>query len=48
MEASGEMSRYLRSAFLADLLGRFTALYSRVGSPDFSKTAVNRISGEIG
>ncbi|OCJ51110.1 hypothetical protein A6U92_05595 [Agrobacterium rubi] len=37
----------LKSAFLADLLGRFTTLFSRVGSPDFSSAALERISGEL-
>lgn len=37
----------LKSAFLADLLGRFTTLFSRVGSPDFSSAAIEKISGEL-
>ena len=37
----------LKSTFLADMLSRFTGLYSRVGSPDFTSITANRISREI-
>ena len=37
----------LRQAFLSDLLTRFSALYNRVGSPDFSDETVNRYSSEV-
>ena len=37
----------LKSSFLADLVSRFSALYSRAGSPDFSELAIEKISGEI-
>lgn len=37
----------LKAAFLSDLLSRFTALFSRIGSPDFSSIVVNKYMGEI-
>jgi len=37
----------LKASFLPDLLSRFTALYSRIGSPDFSRETVDRYVGEI-
>lgn len=37
----------LKSQFLSDMLSRFTALFSRVGSPDFSKMTIDRYSSEI-
>lgn len=37
----------LKSAFLADFLTRFTGLYSRIGSPDFSDATITKICGEI-
>lgn len=37
----------LKPSFLADLLNRFTSLYSRVGSPDFSSSVVEKYSLEL-
>lgn len=37
----------LKSEFLSDLLSRYCAVYSRVGSPDFSKHSLLRISAEV-
>jgi hypothetical protein len=37
----------LKPAFLADLLTRFSALYNRVGSPDFSVQTVGIYSQEV-
>lgn len=37
----------LQQSYTADLLTRFTGLYSRLGSPDFSPVAVNRITNEL-
>ena len=37
----------LKSSFLSDLLSRFTALYGRIGSPDFSDATIDRFAGEI-
>lgn len=37
----------LRASFLADLLSRFTGLYSRIGSPDFSKTQIEKYASEL-
>lgn len=38
----------LKSAFLSDLLTRFSALYNRVGSPDFTDETVATYSAEVG
>jgi len=38
----------LRPAFLSDLLTRFSALYNRIGSPDFTKETISLYSSEIG
>ncbi|WP_242359859.1 hypothetical protein [Anaeromyxobacter sp. SG17] len=38
----------LQSRFLADLLTRYIALYSRLGSPDFSEETVSAFAGELG
>ena len=38
----------LRDRFLSDLLTRFVALYSRLGSPDFSHETAKAISKELG
>lgn len=38
----------LRDRFLSDLLTKFVALYSRLGSPDFSQESVETISRELG
>jgi hypothetical protein len=38
----------LRDRFLSDLLTKFVALYSRLGSPDFSEESVETISRELG
>jgi hypothetical protein len=38
----------LRDRFLSDLLTKFVALYSRLGSPDFSEESVDSISKELG
>ncbi|CAN7418393.1 hypothetical protein [Brevundimonas sp. LjRoot202] len=37
----------LKSEFLADLLTRYCAVYSRVGSPDFSAHSLVRITKEV-
>ena len=37
----------LKASFLSDLSTRFTALYGRIGSPDFSSVTVDRYAGEI-
>ncbi len=37
----------LKPAFLADLLTRFSALYNRVGSPDFSNQTVETYAQEV-
>lgn len=37
----------LKSDFLSDLLTRFSALYNRIGSPDFSSETVSRYSKEV-
>jgi hypothetical protein len=38
----------LRDRFLSDLLTKFVAVYSRLGSPDFSQESVETISRELG
>jgi hypothetical protein len=38
----------LQDRFLSDLLTKFVALYSRLGSPDFSQESVEAISRELG
>lgn len=38
----------LRDRFLSDLLTKFVALYSRLGSPDFSQESIETISRELG
>jgi hypothetical protein len=38
----------LQERFLSDLLTKFVALYSRLGSPDFSQESVETISRELG
>ena len=38
----------LQDRFLSDLLTKFVALYSRLGSPDFSQESVETISRELG
>lgn len=37
----------LKNDFLADLLNRYCSVYSRIGSPDFTSSSVQRISKEI-
>jgi hypothetical protein len=37
----------LKSAFLSDLLTRFSALYNRVGSPDFTNQTINSYLQEV-
>lgn len=37
----------LKASFLADMLSRFTALYSRIGSPDFSKMQMDKYALEL-
>lgn len=37
----------LRPRFLSDLLTRYVSLYTRLGSPDFSRESVTRYVGEI-
>lgn len=37
----------LRGEFLSDLLTRFTGLFGRIGSPDFSSIAIDKYIGEI-
>lgn len=37
----------LKSAFLSDLLTRFSALYNRVGSPDFTNQTINSYVQEV-
>lgn len=37
----------LKSAFLSDLLTRFSSLYNRIGSPDFSDDTVKLYSSEV-
>jgi hypothetical protein len=37
----------VRPRFMSDILTRFTALYGRIGSPDFSAVAVEKYSNEI-
>ncbi|WP_139341804.1 hypothetical protein [Roseomonas mucosa] len=37
----------LRNAFLSDLLTRFSALYNRIGSPDFSNSTVATYANEV-
>jgi hypothetical protein len=38
----------LRHQFLVDMLAKYIALYSRVGSPDFPDTLVSRLAKDIG
>lgn len=38
----------LQSRFLADLLTKFVNLYSRIGSPDFTRETVEAFSNELG
>jgi hypothetical protein len=38
----------LQNRFLADLLTKFVALYSRLGSPDFTRTTIETLSEELG
>jgi hypothetical protein len=38
----------LQDRFLSDLLTKFVAVYSRLGSPDFSQESVENISAELG
>lgn len=37
----------LKASFLADMLSRFTALYSRIGSPDFSTMQIDKYALEL-
>ncbi|MBY3044179.1 hypothetical protein [Rhizobium leguminosarum] len=37
----------VKQAFLADMLSRFTALFSRVGSPDFSRSTIEKYMLEM-
>ena len=37
----------IRPRFLSDLLTRFTALYSRIGSPDFTEGTVDQYVDQI-
>lgn len=37
----------LKAQFLSDLISRFTSLYGRIGSPDFSRATVEKISNEF-
>ncbi|WP_139333687.1 hypothetical protein [Bosea sp. TND4EK4] len=37
----------LKSQFMSDLLSRFTSLFSRIGSPDFSKFTITKYCAEI-
>jgi hypothetical protein len=37
----------LRPRFFADLLSKYTALYARVGSPDFAPILVNNLASEV-
>ncbi|MER8479537.1 hypothetical protein [Mesorhizobium sp. M1163] len=37
----------LKAAFLSDLLTRFSALYNRIGSPDFTKETVDLYSSQV-
>lgn len=37
----------LKSAFLSDVLTRFSALYNRIGSPDFTNETVSLYSSEV-
>lgn len=38
----------LQNRFLADLLTKFVSLYSRLGSPDFTRETVETLSNELG
>jgi hypothetical protein len=38
----------LQSRFLADLLTKYVSLYSRIGSPDFTRETVETISNDLG
>jgi hypothetical protein len=38
----------LQSRFLADLLTKYVGLYSRIGSPDFTRETVETLSSELG
>ncbi len=37
----------LKASFLSDLLSRFTTLYARIGSPDFTSASVEKIAEEF-
>jgi hypothetical protein len=37
----------LRPEFLSDLLTRYVSVYNRIGSPDFTKASVDRITKEV-
>lgn len=37
----------LKASFLSDLLSRFTTLYARIGSPDFTRASVDKIAREF-
>ncbi|PBC02698.1 hypothetical protein [Mesorhizobium sp. WSM3860] len=37
----------IKASFLVDLLNRFTSLYSRIGSPDFSQMQIERYASEL-
>jgi hypothetical protein len=38
----------LQNRFLADLLTKYVSLYSRIGSPDFTRETVETLSNELG
>jgi len=38
----------LQSRFLADLITKYVALYSRIGSPDFTHESVDNLANELG
>jgi hypothetical protein len=38
----------LQSRFLADLLTKFVTLYSRIGSPDFTRETIETLSNQLG
>jgi hypothetical protein len=38
----------LQSRFLPDLLTKYVSLYSRIGSPDFTRETVETLSNELG
>lgn len=38
----------LQSRFLADLLTKFVAVYSRIGSPDFTRETIETLSDQLG